>query len=74
MQATYASKMDAVTLEYTHLLTSQLESQRHYFEGLREQDAASHQQALESVQARIAQLEADREQLQHRCAMLHTLQ
>lgn len=36
------SKMDAVTREYTHLLTSQLESQRLYFEDLRAQDSAAH--------------------------------
>ena len=28
------SKLDAVALEYNQLLTSQLESQRQYFEGL----------------------------------------
>ena len=36
------SKMDAVSREYTHLLTSQLESQRQYFEDLRAQDSAAH--------------------------------
>ncbi len=29
-----SSKLDAVALEYNQLLTSQLESQRQYFEGL----------------------------------------
>jgi BRCA1-associated protein len=33
-EAQLASKLDAIALEYNHLLTSQLESQRHYFEGL----------------------------------------
>jgi hypothetical protein len=39
VQATYASKMDAVTREYTHLLTSQLESQRQYYEEKHAQEA-----------------------------------
>lgn len=45
------SKMDAVTREYTHLLTSQLESQRLYFEDLRAQDSTAHA-------ARVAELES----------------
>jgi BRCA1-associated protein len=33
-EAMLSSKLDAVALEYNQLLTSQLESQRQYFEGL----------------------------------------
>jgi BRCA1-associated protein len=33
-EAMLSSKLDAVAMEYNQLLTSQLESQRQYFEGL----------------------------------------
>lgn len=45
------SKIDAVEREYTHLLTSQLESQRQYYEGVRAQDSTKHA-------AHVAELEA----------------
>ncbi|GBF98211.1 hypothetical protein Rsub_10711 [Raphidocelis subcapitata] len=35
-----ASKLDAIAFEYNHLLTSQLDSQRQYFEGLLERQRA----------------------------------
>ena len=39
-EALFASKVDAFTQEYNHLLVSQLDSQRQYFEGLlRSRDA-----------------------------------
>lgn len=53
MQATYASKMDAVTVEYTHLLTSQLESQRRYFEDLLAEQGRQHGQQLHAVQSQL---------------------
>ena len=52
LQATHASKMDAISQEYTLLLTSQLDSQRMYFE---EQLARSAEQS----EAELAQLRAD---------------
>ena len=54
--------------EYTHLLTSQLESQRQYFEELRAHDALQHQRELSqatcSAEAHTAELTA----LRKRCA------
>jgi len=39
-EAMVASKLDAISFEYNHLLTSQLDSQRQYFEGLMERQRA----------------------------------
>jgi hypothetical protein len=64
MQATHASKMDAVTREYTHLLTSQLESQRQYFEELRAQDEAAATVHAAELQAAARQA-ADAMHAQH---------
>jgi BRCA1-associated protein len=38
--AMVASKLDSISFEYNHLLTSQLDSQRQYFEGLLERQRA----------------------------------
>eukprot|EP00892_Ulva_mutabilis_P010722 jgi/Ulvmu1/8021/UM004_0258.1 len=78
LEATHASKMDAVTREFTHLLTSQLESQRAWFEDLRAQDAAQsnarileleamakrHEQEVGALQRRAAKAEGDAKALQ----------
>ncbi|KAK9813824.1 hypothetical protein WJX73_000232 [Symbiochloris irregularis] len=41
-----SSKLDAITVEYNHLLVSQLDSQRGYFEGLLHKQAAAHEAEL----------------------------
>jgi hypothetical protein len=69
LQATYASKMDAVSLEYTHLLTSQLDSQRQYYEELRAQDDARHHGQVAEVQAQVGEMRCECEQLQSRCGL-----
>lgn len=48
-QALIASKIDAVAAEYNHLLCSQLDSQRHYFEGLLAQQAEDAERRLEAA-------------------------
>ena len=46
------SKLDAITLEYNHLLTTQLDSQRQYFESrLAQQDARQQQQLAAAAAA-----------------------
>jgi hypothetical protein len=45
--------MDAVTREYTHLLTSQLESQRQYFEELRVEQSWQYSQQLSVLQSQL---------------------
>lgn len=55
--------MDSLTLEYTYLLTSQLESQRRYFTeqlAQRESEARAHTEALER---RVAQLDVENRRL-----------
>uniref|UniRef100_A0A383VK63 BRCA1-associated protein n=1 Tax=Tetradesmus obliquus TaxID=3088 RepID=A0A383VK63_TETOB len=49
-EALVSSKLDAITLEYNYLLTTQLDSQRQYFEGLLSQQEAAARQQLASVQ------------------------
>ena len=53
-EALFASKVDAFAQEYNHLLVSQLDSQRQYFEGLlRSREAQSRKEAQkESAEAR----------------------
>lgn len=59
--------MDAVTREFTHLLTSQLESQRAWFEDLRAQDAAQHSARIAELDAAGARQEHELASLQQRC-------
>lgn len=33
-ESLYDSKLEAIVIEYNHLLTTQLESHRHYYKGL----------------------------------------
>jgi hypothetical protein len=58
-----SSKLDAITLEYNYLLTTQLDSQRQYFEGLMAQQEAKQRQALAA-----AQVKADAEGAQRAAA------
>ena len=51
----YESKVDSVAREYSHLITSQLESQRTFFEELRAKDALEHQRALQAVQKELTE-------------------
>jgi hypothetical protein len=65
-EAQLASKLDVIALEYNHLLTSQLESQRHYYEGLlaqqEDQAAARLAEALQAgAKAEVAAREAQRQ-------------
>jgi BRCA1-associated protein len=59
-----SSKLDAITLEYNYLLTTQLDSQRQYFEGLMAQQEAKQRQALAA-----AQVKADAEAAQRAAAL-----
>lgn len=61
--------MDAVTREFTHLLTSQLESQRAWFEDLRAQDAAQHSARIAELDAAAARHDQAIGSLQQRCAL-----
>lgn len=56
------SKLQTAGLEYTHLLTSQLDSQRMYFEGILER--AADKASLASQSAEKAQLAAEKSQSQ----------
>lgn len=62
--ALFASKVDAFAAEYNHLLVSQLDSQRQYFEGLLRKQEGEGLQTLAEVQAAAeaakAQLESSR--------------
>lgn len=49
--ALFASKVDAFAAEYNHLLVSQLDSQRQYFEGLLRRQEHDSQQALFDAQS-----------------------
>jgi isopenicillin N synthase-like dioxygenase len=62
--------MDAVSREYTHLLTSQLESQRQYYEEMRLQDAAQHQQQISKASAEAETCRKECEGLSRRCALV----
>eukprot|EP00879_Flechtneria_rotunda_P014888 GHRR01015555.1.p1 GENE.GHRR01015555.1~~GHRR01015555.1.p1 ORF type:complete len:723 (+),score=280.06 GHRR01015555.1:163-2331(+) len=57
-EAIVNSKLDAITLEYNYLLTSQLDSQRQYFENLLAQQDARQQQMLAAAQAAAEQAAA----------------
>jgi BRCA1-associated protein len=50
-EAMVTSKLEVITLEYNHLLASQLDSQRQYFEGLLAQHDAKQQGALAAARA-----------------------
>lgn len=53
--ALVTSKLDAITLEYNYLLTTQLDSQRLYFEGLLAQQEARYQQQVAAAKAAAEQ-------------------
>lgn len=57
------SKLQTAGVEYTHLLTSQLDSQRMYFEGILER--AADKASLASQAAEKAQASAEKSQRQH---------
>lgn len=59
--ALVSSKLDAITLEYNYLLTTQLDSQRQYFEGMLAQQDNRHQQQLAAAKAAAEQQAAARE-------------
>jgi len=54
-------KVDNLQLEFTYLLTTQLEAQRHFFEGRLEEQAKDFQKELEKLQLKLAET-ADRKQ------------
>ena len=54
-----ASKLDAIAFEYNHLLTSQLESQRLYYEGLLQRRAAEGEDKRAAVEERCRGLERE---------------
>ena len=49
--ALFASKVDAFAAEYNHLLVSQLDSQRQYYEGLLRKQDLDAQRALAEAQS-----------------------
>eukprot|EP00878_Enallax_costatus_P011007 GHUV01011496.1.p1 GENE.GHUV01011496.1~~GHUV01011496.1.p1 ORF type:complete len:327 (+),score=137.85 GHUV01011496.1:94-1074(+) len=55
------SKLDAITLEYNYLLTTQLDSQRQYFESLLAQQEVKHQQQVAAAKAAAEQEAAARQ-------------
>ena len=60
----FASKVDAFAQEYNHLLVSQLDSQRQYFEGLlrsqnAQRDAAEAQAITDSSQVQVKRAQGD---------------
>ncbi|XP_065918473.1 BRCA1-associated protein-like [Dysidea avara] len=57
-------KLDSLQLEYTYLLTSQLESQRHYFEGKVAQIETAAQEQLSLVEERLKTTVLECERLQ----------
>ena len=61
-EAEWGEKMDSVALEYTHLLTSQLESQRVYFEEVLERavdKASSASKRAGDVEGRVEKIEQE---------------
>jgi BRCA1-associated protein len=56
-----SSKLDAITLEYNHLLTTQLDSQRQYFEGVLAAQEARSAAAVAAAQATAADAAAARD-------------
>lgn len=54
-EALVSSKLEAISLEYNHLLASQLDSQRQYFEGLLAQQDAKQQAAVAAAKAAAEQ-------------------
>lgn len=56
--ADLSTKLDAITIEYNHLLVSQLDSQRAYFEGLLSKQAAAHESAIAEAQASMGETQA----------------
>lgn len=53
-----SSKLEAISLEYNHLLATQLDSQRQYFEGLLVQQDSKQQAAVAAVKAAAEQAQA----------------
>jgi hypothetical protein len=53
-----SSKLEAISLEYNHLLATQLDSQRQYFEGLLAQQDAKQQAAVAAAKAAAEQAQA----------------
>lgn len=54
-QVLVSSKLEAISLEYNHLLATQLDSQRQYFEGLLAQQDAKQQAAVAAAKAAAEQ-------------------
>lgn len=57
-EALVSSKLEAISLEYNHLLATQLDSQRQYFEGLLAQQDAKQQAAVAAAKAAAEQAAA----------------
>jgi BRCA1-associated protein len=57
-EAMVSSKVEAISLEYNHLLATQLDSQRQYFEGLLVQQDAKQQAAVAAAKAAAEQAQA----------------
>lgn len=57
-QALVSSKLEAISLEYNHLLATQLDSQRQYFEALLTQQDAKQQAAVAAAKAAAEQAQA----------------
>lgn len=57
-EALVSSKLEAISLEYNHLLATQLDSQRQYFEGLLAQQDAKQQAAVAAAKAAAEQAQA----------------
>jgi len=57
-EAQIASKLDAIAQEYNHLLSSQLESQRKYFEGMLASSSRETEEKAAAAEARAADMEA----------------
>jgi hypothetical protein len=61
--------MDTVTREYTHLLTSQLESQRQYYEEMRVHEATQHQQQMAEAAAEAESCRRECADFSKRCVL-----
>lgn len=57
-EALVSSKLEAISLEYNHLLATQLDSQRQFFEGLLAQQDAKQQAAVAAAKAAAEQAQA----------------
>ena len=65
-----SEKIEAIGLEYSYLLTSQLESQRHFYE----EKLDDTRRQLTQLTSRVSELDATRAQLSETSARLETLQ